>query len=283
MKRVLLPPMNAPRYPAYRPRRAAAKGDGGFGDLLFLQLVGVLLLLLGAMSWRFLDRDSYLENRMAFLDLLGDVSPVERVSARLQQWGEPDGKEGLPLGEVDSSYSKSRQALAGGIEVMGQGGEHQLEPSPEEELEPPNGTTFAPVYVTAKPILPLEQFVVTSPFGYREHPITDKLDFHTGLDLAAALGSDIHAVYPGTVVEVGKSSISGNYVILSHGNIKTMYCHCHEILVEAGTRVRQGERIALVGSTGVSTGPHLHFEFWVDEIKTDPAWVLELDQAGGEV
>ena len=85
------------------------------------------------------------------------------------------------------------------------------------------------------------------------------------------------AALPGTVTEVGYDGIYGNYVRMSHGtNIETWYCHCSEILVEEGSQLREGERIALSGSTGMTTGAHLHFEVLADGLLADPASVLEV-------
>ena len=140
-----------------------------------------------------------------------------------------------------------------------------------------------PEYATAAPIMvnyPLTPPVsgrITSGFGYRLHPVTGERDFHTGIDIAAEEGTPIAAALPGTVVEVGYDSIYGNYIRLSHGtNIETRYCHCSEILAKEGSKLREGERIALVGSTGMTTGAHLHFEVLADGLLADPAGVLEV-------
>ena len=111
---------------------------------------------------------------------------------------------------------------------------------------------------------------VTSPFGRRVHPITGQQDFHTGVDLSAPEGTPIAAAYPGRVAETGYSPVYGNYILLDHGGIATRYCHCSEIVAQEGMNLRQGETVARVGSTGVSTGPHLHFELLVEQQAVDP-------------
>ena len=84
---------------------------------------------------------------------------------------------------------------------------------------------------------------------------------HSGTDFALAQGSDIYAADGGTVYFAGNCGGYGNLVKIDHGNgMQTYYAHCSSILVSQGQKVRRGERIALVGSTGNSTGPHLHFE-----------------------
>lgn len=117
---------------------------------------------------------------------------------------------------------------------------------------------------------------ITSRYGYRTNPISGKYGLHTGLDIAAAEGTGIVAAYNGVIKDTGYGTKKGKYVLMEHSDgTKTLYCHCSEILVDEGTVIRAGEVIALVGSTGWSTGPHLHFEIhnkngW----STDPLDVL---------
>lgn len=120
---------------------------------------------------------------------------------------------------------------------------------------------------------------VTSPFGMRFHPIDHVWRFHDGLDIGAACGSAIMAAAPGRVVEVSYSSGWGNRVVIDHGVIngqalKTSYNHAASYQVAVGDTVARGQVIGAVGSTGVSTGCHLHFQVWLDGRATDPASVL---------
>lgn len=143
-------------------------------------------------------------------------------------------------------------------------------------LPVPDYATMAPITINY-PLTPPLSGKITSGFGYRLHPVTGERDFHTGIDIAAAEGTPVVAALPGTVTEVGYDGIYGNYVRMSHGtNIETRYCHCSEILVEEGSQLREGERIALSGSTGMTTGAHLHFEVLADGLLADPASVLEV-------
>ena len=106
---------------------------------------------------------------------------------------------------------------------------------------------------------------ITSPFGYRT--IFGSTSFHRGLDIANAAGTEILASAGGTVTWAGPKGTYGNLLILDHGNgFSTYYAHCSQLLVTVGDTVDQGEKMALMGSTGRSTGPHLHFEVrWQDE------------------
>jgi len=102
---------------------------------------------------------------------------------------------------------------------------------------------------------------VTSGFGSRFHPILGYVRMHAGLDLAARYGSPIVAAADGRVVSAGWSGGYGNLVRIAHnGNIQTMYGHMSRIVAQSGAFVRQGQLIGYVGSTGLSTGPHLHYE-----------------------
>ena len=125
---------------------------------------------------------------------------------------------------------------------------------------------------------PVEGGRYSSYFGYRNNPITHQYAFHTGVDIAVPLGTKIRAAYGGTVRQVGEDDRSGKYVTITHDDgYETFYCHCSEILVPRGTVVRAGEAVACVGSTGWSTGPHLHFEIRKNGTKLDPLQILEHD------
>lgn len=107
------------------------------------------------------------------------------------------------------------------------------------------------------------KYRITSRFGPRVHPIWRTHSFHTGVDLAAPAGTPIKAAAGGVVVHAGwMDRIYGYAVLIDHGGrISTMYGHCSSVLVSRGQTVKQGQVIARVGTTGASTGPHLHYEF----------------------
>lgn len=149
-----------------------------------------------------------------------------------------------------------------------------------EHKEAAKGTSFAPYYVSVDPVLPIKNARITSRFGYRTNPVSGNYGFHTGLDLAAAEGTPIAATFYGRIVETGSSDVWGNYILMEHSEkLQTYYCHLSEIYVEEGAVIRQGETIGLVGSTGWSTGPHLHFEVRINGIRVNPETLLYPEKA----
>lgn len=118
---------------------------------------------------------------------------------------------------------------------------------------------------------PLKTFRLSSSFGSRISPITGNPSFHRGIDLAAPTGTEVFAVRDGTVVESGEDAILGKYVIINHGDDwVSLYGHLSEILVPLQSTVQSSRLIGKVGSTGLSTGPHLHFELRQNGQAQDP-------------
>lgn len=149
-----------------------------------------------------------------------------------------------------------------------------------EQKEAASGTSFAPYYVSVDPVLPVENARITSRFGYRTNPVSGNYGFHTGIDLAAAEGTPVSASFYGKIVETGSSDVWGNYILMEHSEkLHTYYCHLSEIYAEEGAVIRQGETIGLVGSTGWSTGPHLHFEVRINGIRVNPEALLYPEEA----
>lgn len=112
---------------------------------------------------------------------------------------------------------------------------------------------------------------ITSPFGYRNAPTQGASSYHQGVDFGASTGSPIVAAASGTVTVATYSESAGNYVTISHGNgLYTVYMHASALYVKAGQKVSAGEQIAAVGSTGYSTGPHLHFGVMQNGTYVDP-------------
>ena len=119
--------------------------------------------------------------------------------------------------------------------------------------------------------MPLEQARVSSSYGMRDHPVLRKRARHNGIDLAAPSGTPIYATADGIVERANYFGSYGNYIQIGHGNaIETRFAHLSRIVVKDGAQVRKGDLIGFVGSTGRSTGPHLHYEVRIDGNPVDP-------------
>ena len=120
-------------------------------------------------------------------------------------------------------------------------------------------------------VYPLMGTRISSDFGNRNHPVRKIFRHHNGIDLAAPKGAPIRVVRDGMVVFADPHSGYGNLVVVQHTNgLTSHYGHCNTILVRTGQRVRAGQIIATVGNTGITTGPHLHFEIRIKSVPFDP-------------
>lgn len=122
---------------------------------------------------------------------------------------------------------------------------------------------------------PLRNIKITSPFGYRTDPFSGKRTMHSGIDLAAH-GDLVFSMLPGTVEKVGYDPRSGNFVTVRHGNFRISYCHLSQILTTQGTSVSSGSILGITGSTGRSTGEHLHITAKYKGNAFNPMAMLEL-------
>jgi len=134
-------------------------------------------------------------------------------------------------------------------------------------------------YTGGKLGLPLKrEYRLSSPFGYRIHPVTGKRKLHTGIDMAVPEGTPVYAAESGVVIVAQTWSGYGNTIVINHGNgLWTLYGHLKPggILVEKGQTVKRGEKIGLVGKTGTATGYHLHFEVRKNGNPVDPTPYLK--------
>lgn len=123
---------------------------------------------------------------------------------------------------------------------------------------------------------PLRSFVVSSSFGWRDHPFTGQASYHKGIDLAAPFGTLAYPAKAGKVVKVGFNSIYGNYVIVKHSNnYESLYGHFRKTLVKEGQSVDKAVPLGEVGDTGMATGPHLHFEIYKEGELLNPSSLLK--------
>ncbi len=136
--------------------------------------------------------------------------------------------------------------------------------------EIPKNVSVNDYKLSQKMVLPLKG-KITSKFGVRTHPISGDLRFHAGIDIAAEKGTNIYSAFDGEIIEADYDNWNGNYLKIKHDNdIMTVYCHCEKLNVKVGQKIRAGEVVATVGSTGSSTGPHLHFELRIDNVSYNP-------------
>lgn len=127
---------------------------------------------------------------------------------------------------------------------------------------------------TAAPVMA----VVSSEYGWREHPIDQEEKFHAGVDLAANYGEPIGAFADGVVDYIGESPAYGQYLQLRHaGGVTTFYAHCSKLCVQQGQSVQKGEKVAEVGDTGNTTGAHLHFEIKLNGQLLNPLYYIETE------
>ena len=119
---------------------------------------------------------------------------------------------------------------------------------------------------------PLKKYVLTSKFGYRIHPISGEYKMHDGVDLAAPKNTPVYAIADGIVIKVKRKwSGYGKYIVIDHGNgLTSKYAHLNGFAIRKGEKITKGQLIGYVGSTGSSTGNHLHFELRLNNKPFDP-------------
>ncbi len=171
---------------------------------------------------------------------------------------------------VDNTHSTEAQSMLTAM-VNAQGG---ADYGVSDENDIPDNVSVNNYSLSRNMFLPLEG-TITSPFGLRTHPISGKPRFHAGIDIAASMGTPIYSAFDGKVIFSGYDQWNGNHLKIQHeNNIMTVYCHCESLNVKKGDTVKAGSKIATVGSTGSSTGPHLHFELRINNISYDPQSAL---------
>jgi len=214
-------------------------------------------------------RLAMLQARLVRLDAVG-----ERITsiANLDN-GEFDFSDPITVGGPATGVSEESYSAAGFMDAVYQL-ERQLEDR-QQQLEILEGLMTdrkiqSDVFIAGRP---LDNGWIASRFGKRLDPITGRLAFHGGIDFTTGkAGADIHTVAAGVVTWSGPRSGYGLMVEVNHGNgFTTRYAHSEKLLVDVGDIVMKGQNIALVGSTGRSTGPHVHFEVYKNGRVVDPA------------
>jgi len=162
------------------------------------------------------------------------------------------------IGEGDDSFSQAADQAAGAIQKL--------------------DAVVAALHIIPL-ITPTEFGAVSSGFGARVDPFNEQLAFHSGVDYSGPLGSDVRATAAGIVVFAGARGAYGNTVEVDHGyGVRTRYGHLSKILVQIGTKLEKGATVGRLGSTGRSTGPHVHYEVWYDDAVRDPSKFIKAGQ-----
>ena len=164
----------------------------------------------------------------------------------------------------------SEQAIGGAVEEQEE--QEQVEDAKEETQEEQDINNTKNTTTFIKPI----EGTITSIFGYRDTATGSVPKNHTGTDIAANLGTKIKSATDGEVVLASEEGDYGKHLKIQIGEVSIIYAHCNNLYVNQGDKIKQGQEIAEIGSTGNSTGPHLHFEIRYQERIIDPQKILEL-------
>lgn len=208
----------------------------------------------------FVFKDKLYDNVGAFLTYINEQAEIAKGTQQTDEDIIPPEE----LLEKDGENSKETSAVGG-------------EFTPVLNNEVPQNATTASVMVNGDFFFPLKgDYSVSSYYGFRDHPRTDMAEFHTATDIATTRGETIYAVASGIVTESGVDKSLGNYIWIDHGDeLYTVYGHCDKVLVKVGQSIIRGTAVAKVGSTGDSTGNHLHFGMKKDGLYFNPGYVFD--------
>ena len=189
---------------------------------------------------------------------------VDKNNGQEEQGQQEDKKDNIK--ENKEKEEKSQEAIGGAVEEEKVNEVQQLSQVEQDIIDVKNTTTF---------IKPIEG-VISSKYGIRETATGNVPKNHTGTDIAANLGTKIKSSTDGEVVLASEEGDYGKHLKIQIGDVSIIYAHCNILYVKQGEKIIQGQEIAEVGSTGNSTGPHLHFEIRIFERNVDPEKILEL-------
>ena len=200
-------------------------------------------------------------------DLIGDLeTAIGENAAKLQALQEEAARQARVQQEAAAAANRNNSNNTNNNTNNKTNNNTNVTPTPSPSITPSGSGRLSN---------PCPSAYISSEFGGRTSPGGIGSTNHKGRDYAAGSGSPIYASASGTVTTVSYNVARGNYVVINHGNgLSTLYQHCSATYVSAGQSVSAGQNIAAVGTTGYSTGPHLHFEVWVNGTPVDPRLYL---------
>lgn len=213
-------------------------------------------------------RVAELQARLVRLDALGErLTSIAKLDSGEFDFSHPPALGGPELGTLDETYTAPDfQAV---IDQLASQVEDRQQQLATLEALLANRKIQRDLFIAGRPI---NKGWMSSRFGRRTDPFTGRIAWHGGVDFAGKEGSEIVAVAAGVVTWSGERHGYGQMVEISHGNsYSTRYAHCKENLVKVGDIVKKGQVVALMGSTGRSTGPHVHFEVYKNGRAVDPS------------
>lgn len=238
-----------------------------FFDMLFDQTIYFIVVLIALFGFKFFGGEAYTSFKN---DLTRKLSQTTTTDTVLDEVDKQEKTE-----QTDTESTKETAAFVD-LENIDQYAEYSEESAEACVFDLAEIRTLSSNKLAVNEMcMPIASTNVTSEFGYRTNPITGNYAMHSGIDIGANTGDKIYAALGGTVVKAKESYDYGRFVTIDHGDgLVTIYAHCSKLLVEVGDKVEKGQVIALAGSTGWSTGPHLHFEIRVNGIRIDPQYYL---------
>ncbi len=273
------------------PKKKKIKKQKDIFILIKTQIVVCIVAVLAAFIIKFIGGDIYRLTRDKYISMFNDYTSVNEVMQTVAEVfdikTESNGGESstsasdvsdttsdtIPANATDVSAEEGSSAVS---QDASQGGDEEESGNYTMSLEESKALMTANAEAINTMQLPLPGRI-SDEYGYRIHPLSGQLKMHYGIDIAAPHGSDIGAAMSGKVIKTGNSSDLGIYIKLSHGGgLETLYAHCSETVSNVGDVVTKGQTIAKVGSTGVSTGAHCHFEVRINGTRINPMWIAKV-------
>jgi len=240
-----------------------------------LFVINIIVIIIAVQNQHYIFTDEFINQVNSYnISIREKVEELFRSKDKTQETSSNDAIEKETVSESTSVSGESNNVNGALVENESA----NIEEKPEENVQEPlsqeeqdvkeikeNYSIILPVFGTK-----------SSGFGEREstNPIVTK--FHTGVDIAADQGTVISSAISGTVTQVSNAGDYGKHIRIETGDLVTLYAHCSKIYVEEGQEITQGDAIGEVGTTGNSTGPHLHFEIRLQDRLVDPEKIIEI-------